>query len=78
MRRCVCVEGAGRSKKAAKRNAAAKMMAHIKSVSGAEGDQPPQVEDSDEEEEMPLVGHALSNVICESSHFSMVLSCSSA
>ena len=52
----VCVEGAGRSKKAAKRNAAAKMMAHIKGMSGGEGDQAPKVEESDEEEEIPLVG----------------------
>ncbi|XP_076471284.1 RISC-loading complex subunit tarbp2-like [Babylonia areolata] len=46
--------GSGRSKKAAKRNAAAKMMDHIKNVSGAEGDQAPKVEESDEEEEIPL------------------------
>ncbi|KAK7110556.1 RISC-loading complex subunit tarbp2-like [Littorina saxatilis] len=47
-------KGAGRSKKAAKRNAAAKMMAHIKSVSGTEGDAAPPAEESDEEEEIPL------------------------
>ncbi|KAL8580802.1 hypothetical protein ACOMHN_017306 [Nucella lapillus] len=46
--------GAGRSKKAAKRNAAAKMMDHLKNVSGGEGDQPPKVDESDEEEEIPL------------------------
>ena len=56
----VCVEGAGRSKKAAKRNAAAKMMAHIKGMSGGEGDPAPKVEESDEEEEIPLVGCAVS------------------
>lgn len=61
----VCVKGAGRSKKAAKRNAAAKMMAHIKSMSGGDGDQPPKVEESDEEEEIPLVGCSMPGVIYE-------------
>jgi len=47
-------QGAGRSKKSAKRNAAAKMMEHIKSVASTEGDEQTKVEESDEDEEIPL------------------------
>lgn len=46
-------KGAGRSKKAAKRTAAAKMMQHIKSIT-TDGEKPPQADESDEDEEIPL------------------------
>lgn len=47
-------KGAGRSKKAAKRNAAAKMMEYIKSIAVVDNEQPPKEEEEEEEEDIPL------------------------
>lgn len=56
MRLCfpVTLLGTGRSKKAAKRTAAAQMLQHIKSLSPS-GEKPQKVEESDEDEEISLV-----------------------
>ncbi|XP_048243736.1 RISC-loading complex subunit tarbp2-like isoform X2 [Haliotis rufescens] len=45
--------GTGRSKKTAKRNAAQAMMQHIKTLT-TDGEQPATIEDSEEEDEIPL------------------------
>ena len=48
-----CFKGTGRSKKTAKRTAAAKMLEQLKSLS-RDKDSEKQLDDSDEEEEIPL------------------------